>query len=142
GHRDVLGRRERRQQVVLLEDEVEIAAAELDALLLAHPGKSPAQDLELAGAAVEQPGDDREQRRLAAAARPDQHRQLPHADLEIHAAQGVDSRFARAEPLLDPAADNGIFVCVGHGQPRKTTAGSSTSTLRMLIRLATITMKM
>ena len=112
--RDVLGRGERREQVVLLENKAKIAAAKQDPLLLAHPGRGLAQDLEVAAIAVQQSRNDGEQGGLPAPAGPDQHRQLTHADFQIHAAEGVDTSFPCAKPLFYPAANNRVFISIFH----------------------------
>ena len=99
----------------------------------------PAEDPELAARALEQAGDDRDQRRLAAAARSDQEAQLPEARLEVDAAQRLDAGLALAEVLRHAAAlDGQIGFSIADAHPRKTAAGSSTSTRRMLSTLATI----
>src|SRR5262249_47752548 len=119
-----------------------------------------AQHRHLAGGRVEQAGDDRDERRLAAAGRPDQQRDAPGHRLQVDAAQRLRARFALAKLLGDaPAADRrppcgrgarpgrepGEGNRSGRGRrqqsrheshPRKTMAGSRTRTLRMLTRLA------
>ena len=54
-------------------------------------------DLALVG--VEDAGDDREQRRLAAARRADEQRHLPRVDVPVDPAQGLHPLLARAEVL-------------------------------------------
>ena len=166
--RGVLGRRQGRQQVVLLEHEADVPPAELDLPPAAQRRQVLAEDLDLAGRRVEQAGDDREQRRLAAAGRADEQRHLAEADVQVDAAQGQHRGVAGAELLGDAAAarrpvdressSDRVAVTSSRSsvqrspsrpfmadsrthdsrntQPRKTIAGSSTSTLRTLSRLA------
>jgi len=53
----------------------------------------------LAAIHAERSGDDAEQRRLAAAGRPDQHEQLAHARLEVDLLEHLGAGFSGAESL-------------------------------------------
>ena len=57
-------------------------------------------DPDLAGADRLEPGDHREQRRLAAAGRADQHDELAGLDLEVDVLQHLDGAEALADSLL------------------------------------------
>src|SRR5262249_5676808 len=69
--RDVLRRRQRRKQVVLLENEAEVLAAKENPIAVGELVGALAENLEVAAVAVEQPGDHAQERGLAAAARAD-----------------------------------------------------------------------
>ena len=96
----------------------------------------------LAVVGIENGGDHRDQRRLAAAARADQHHQLAAADIEVDAAQRHHPRGTGAERAGDAAQPHRQFVAAGcvtsvRGGHRvshalNTTAGSSRITLRTL----------
>src|SRR6516164_400397 len=137
GNGCVLGGGQRRQKIVLLEDEADVAAAERDLLGVRHSCEWIDARLNFARCGTKDPGDDRDQGRLAAAGRPNQHRQLSGGNLEVDAVQDLDRPVvAHGEGLRDAAATDGdewITHCV---QPRKTIAGSTTMTLRMLAKLA------
>src|SRR5262249_7940333 len=131
----VLGGGQRRQKIVLLEDEADVATAERDLLGVRHSREWLAARLNFARCRAQDPGDDRDQGRLAAAGRPNQHRQLSGGNLEVDAVQDLNRPVAHAEGLRDAAATDGdewITHCV---QPRKTIAGATTMTLRMLAKL-------
>src|SRR2546426_1162464 len=81
---------------------------------------------------IQESSDDRDERRLAAPARTDQEAQLAEARVELDAAERLDARVALAEMLPHRAAGN-------RQAHRKTSAGSSTSTRRMLRMLAIAT---
>ena len=75
--RRVLGRRQGRQQVVLLEDEADPPGAEPGLAAVAHRRDLAAPKIvDRPRVAVEDPGDHRQQGRLAAAGRPDDQRHL------------------------------------------------------------------
>ena len=84
--RDVVGRREVREQGVLLEHEPGVAVLGLDA-----PGAvvdDVAADADLAGIGGGEPGGEAQQRRLAAPARPDEGDELVVGDREVDAGDG------------------------------------------------------
>ena len=85
------------------------------------------------------PAIDGNQRGLPATARTDEEGELPAMGVEIDAAQDLDARRAFAEILAEIAAMN-CEICWRSSwvQPRKTMAGSSTSTRRRLRMLARI----
>src|SRR5262249_18730052 len=135
-NRRVLGGSKRWQKVVLLEDETDVAAAERDLLGVRHQRERLAARLNLAARRAQDPGNDRDQGRLAAAGRPNQHRQLAGGNLEVNPVQDLDRPVAHGKGFDDAAATDGdewITHCI---QPRKTIAGSTTMTLRMLAKLA------
>src|SRR5262249_54074338 len=119
---------------------------------------------DLARAGIEQAGDDRNQGRLAATRRADQQRHLPGVHLHVDPPQGPGHRIAGAEAPGDtptahrpgprPGWRRGVGgqhqfdgwhehvpSFLGVKYPRKTSAGSSTSTRRMLIKLASSTIR-
>src|SRR6516165_4624582 len=132
----VLGGGQRRQKIVLLEDETDVAAAERDFLGVRHQRERLAARLNLAARRAQDRGDDRDQGRLAAAGRPNQHRQLSGGNLEVDAVQDLDRPVAHREGLRHAAATDGGYWITHCVQPRKTIAGSTTMTLRMLAKLA------
>jgi len=67
----------------------------------------PAEHLGRPAVAVEEPGDDAEERRLSAAARPDEERELAEARFEVDAAERLDARRAFSEVLADTLAADG-----------------------------------
>jgi len=105
--RGVLGRRQGRQQVVLLEDEADVLAAEVHQPGPAQLAQVVPQHLHVAVGRVEQAGDDGDQGRLATPRFADQQRQLAALDFHAHAAQGEGARVALAEDLRHLAADDG-----------------------------------
>ena len=150
-HRDVLGGGQRRQQVVLLEDEADVALPELGLLRGGHRVDRLAEDVDAARRRVEDPGDDREERRLPAARGADQQQQLADPGLDLDAAQRVDLVRALDVDLRDAVARDGDAGpgrrgrgrAAGGGrwtwssdQPRNTMAGSSLMTRRSESRLA------
>src|SRR2546425_6205965 len=142
GHGGVLRGGERWQEVVLLEDEAEVLAAEGDALAAGELLDVPAEEQDFAVGAVEKPGDDGEESGFSAATRADEECELAKPSLKVDAAQHLHARFAGAEvfPYLAAGDGGGASVGVGiHVHPRKTAAGSSTTTRRMLRRLAMMT---
>src|SRR5207249_1733329 len=98
----------------------EIFSAEQNALARGKLFNLLIEQFDLAAAAVEQSGDDRNQRRFPAAARADEKRELPLVGVEINAAQDLDLRRAFAEILAQIAALNGWNHFCIHDQPRKT----------------------
>jgi hypothetical protein len=103
---DVLGGRQRRQQVELLEDEADVPAAELRLLAAREPAQVLAQHRHQPAGRVEGAGQDGDERRLAAAGRADQQGQLAGANVQVDAAQGADAGVAAAVVLGQPAADD------------------------------------
>ena len=134
----------------MLKDKADILTTKIDQLPALELVECPAQHGKLARRRVEQSGDDRNERRLAAARLTDEQCHLAGEDLHIDAAQGQRLGIAVAELLGDAAADDGLLqpvngtdggagrrgcACVHHDYPRNTTAGSKYSTLTMLNRL-------
>jgi hypothetical protein len=106
GDRHVFRRRQGWQQVVLLEDETDVLAAELHQALAAHLPQVVAKDVDVASAWVEQAGDDGDQRRFAAARRADQERHLAGGHLQVHPAHGLHAGVSLPELLPKAAADD------------------------------------
>ena len=102
--RDVLGRREHRQQVEELKDEPDVVTAQLGQLRVVERRDLDAGDRDLARRRPVQPGEDVHQRRLARARRAHHRGQPPLSDLDGHAAQRVDRRVALAVAAHDAAA--------------------------------------
>ena len=121
---DVLGRRERGEQVVLLEDEADAAAHALERarvgavqFLAEH-----AHAARLRGA---QRADQRQQRRLARARRPRDDDDLAGRDRGRHVEQDLAAQRALAVVVLESLDDDGL-----RGAHPNTSAGSSLRTLR------------
>ena len=115
-------RRQNRHEVVGLEHEANRVQAQVGALALGQRRNRPAEHRQLsAGRHVERP-EQIEQRRLAAARRPDQRQELAATDLEIHAAQRPD-RAARpvSNAFVSPRART---MRSAHWPPASATAGS------------------
>ena len=79
--------------------------------------------------AVENTGDDRDQRRLAATGRPHQHEQFAGLDPQVDAAQRLHCGLAAAVNLGQAATFHGRRDGVHHGQALNTAAGSRRKTL-------------
>ena len=101
GH--VLGSRECRQQVELLEDESEILAPEEDPLVRGQIVRTRAENRDLACARIEQAGNNRDQGGLAAATGADQEAQLANARLEVNATERFDPCVPVTKMLPNPA---------------------------------------
>ena len=91
-HGGVFGGGERGQQIELLKDEADVLPAEACLLAVGHLRQVAAHDEALAVGEGEDAGDDRQQRRLAAAAGADQHGHLAGVNVEIGAAERVRLR--------------------------------------------------
>ena len=94
--RDVLGGRERRQQVVGLEDEADAIAPELREPALAQALERDAVDGDAARGRPVEPGHDVHERRLAGARRAHDGDELALVQRDGDAAQGVDGGVAAA----------------------------------------------
>ncbi len=108
-HGDVLGRRQRRQQVVLLEHEADVLRrGTAPARCRDSSSSGRAEHLDLARRRIEQAGDDRDQRRLAAAAtgRP--------------AASARPSATSRSTPRSACTARVALAELLGHAAARPT----------------------
>ena len=109
-HAHVLDAIQRRDQIVLLENETDVRRAKLRAGLLVQAVERRIEHLHLAAIRAERAGDDAEQRRLAAPGRADQHEQLAHARLEVHFLEHLGAALALAESFVHPAGfDCDIF---------------------------------
>src|SRR5262249_34100431 len=110
-----------------------------------HCGVVAPQHGALAPVAVQNAGDDGDQRGLAAAGRTHEHQELAPVNVQVDAPQGADGGDTLAIRLSDGAAAHNAVGCVQGGKsgggcgvhgvrgyPLKTTAGSSAMTLRML----------
>jgi hypothetical protein len=107
GHGDVLGGGQRGEEVVLLEEEAQVLTAEQDLLLSPEVVDGRAEHAQVAARAVQETRDDRDERRLSAAAGPNQEAQLPEARVEVDTAEGLDPRLSLAEVLSHSAAGHG-----------------------------------
>src|SRR5262245_46404504 len=135
-YRGVLRGGQSGQQVVLLKDEAQIPAAKLDLLVRGQQVRLLAEERDFALGGVEQSGNDAQKRGLPAAARADNEGQLAVARFKIDPAQGVHGRTIPAKSLAKSARGDRNGIRLVHIQPRKTSAGSSTMTRRILSRLA------
>ena len=80
---EVPAHRQMRVERVVLEDHRDVALARVE------PGDVPAADVDRAGRRLLDPGDQLEQRRLAAARRADEHHELALVDIERHVVDGA-----------------------------------------------------
>jgi hypothetical protein len=103
--RDVVGHRHVREHRVALEHHGEPALAR------GPIGHVPPTDEDAAAALPLEPGDDAQERRLAASGRPEEGDALPVG----HGERDLRQRVMRAEVLGDPIDDD-----LGHGAPRLT----------------------
>src|SRR5262249_39576322 len=99
--RNVFGGGEGGQEVVLLEDESQVLTAEQHATAALEPVQGLAQNVELTLVGVEQPGDDRQERGLPAAARGNQVRHLAKRNVEVDPTEHERLRPAIAELLAN-----------------------------------------
>ena len=88
-----------RQQVVLLEDEADLLVADLRELGPREPVDALAVERVGAGRRLVEAAQDRHERRLARARRPDQRDELAARDRHVDAAQRVDGGAVGAEDL-------------------------------------------
>src|SRR5690349_12025324 len=100
---EVLGDGEVVEEVVLLEDEADVAAAERGAVLEAHAVHRVAAEVELAVPLVVEEAHDGEQRRLAGAGGPHDGHELARLDVERDAAEHPALAGADVVRLLDVA---------------------------------------
>ncbi len=107
GNGRVLGRGQSRQEVVLLEHEADVLGPEPGLRPIAHPGDVVAEDGHLAFVGVEDAGDHREQRGLAAARGPDDQRHLAGVDVQIDPRQRLDALISGPEVLGQPPDPDG-----------------------------------
>jgi hypothetical protein len=114
--RRVLGGRQRRQEVERLEHEADRLPARAGLLGGGHLLEVAPEDAAVAGVAVEDAGDRRDQRRLPAAGRSDEHEQLAGLHVEVDPAQAVT--FAPPVP----------YVFTTSSQRTARSAGQSVST--------------
>jgi hypothetical protein len=101
--RDVLGRREHREQVEELEDEPDVVAAQLRQRRVVEIADVDAGDRHLARSGLVEAGEDVHERRLARARRAHDGRQATGGDVDRDAAQRIDGRV----PLAVAADDAG-----------------------------------
>src|SRR5581483_5559677 len=100
---DVLERRQRRDQVELLEDEAEGAQPQLGELVVAELGQVAAFEEHVAGGGTVERAEELQQRRLARPARPLQRDELARLDRQVDAVDGADLDRPLAEDLRDVA---------------------------------------
>jgi hypothetical protein len=101
GHAHVLDAIQRRDEVVLLENEPDVRGAELRDRTFVEPMQGRIEHFDLAAIRRERSGDDAQERRLAATRRPDEHKQLAHARLEVHFLKHLRARLTLAEAFAD-----------------------------------------
>ena len=117
----VLVRGHGREQVVGLEHEADVAAADRGQLLGVEPVRGVASDLQLARGRRQDAAEDRQQRGLAAARRAHEQRQLARIQRHLDALQHLEPGFALAEKLGDAfgredrLAGGGLDGGDGHG---------------------------
>jgi hypothetical protein len=98
-HGCILDGGERREEVVGLEDEADVLAAEPHLAAVGHPDEIVAQHDHLPGGRFKRARHDRNERRLPAAARTDEHQEFAVGHVEIDATKRPHERIARAEIL-------------------------------------------
>ncbi len=104
---DIAFGRQRRQQVELLKHETDLAAAKPGAAGVGHGGEVDAVDEHVAGVGVREAAENIEERRLAAARRPDDGDELALLDCQRDAAQRLHIDFTDAVSLAD-------VLCLDH----------------------------
>ncbi len=97
----ILERRQRREEVVGLEHEADMAAPPLSKLLGIKPIQGLSADTHCAGGRREDAAEDRQQRCLAAARGPHQQCELARVQRQAHALQGAHLAGTLAELLDD-----------------------------------------
>src|SRR5262249_17376223 len=107
-----------------------------DLLTRVHAVRVLAKEFDVAVGRIEQAGKHAEESRFATAAGADDEGQLPVLRLKVDATQRFHSGSVPAEALAQSGGRDSDRVGKFHDQPRNTSAGSSTTTRRMLIRLA------
>ena len=105
--RDVLLRRQRRQQVERLEHEPDVLAAQARERAVGHRGDLLAADPDRPGRRPVEPGEQVHERGLAGAGRAHDGRELAGGDVERDAAQGVDGGVAVAVAAGDGGRRDG-----------------------------------
>ena len=95
------------KEVVLLEDEPQMAAAKADPVLRRELLGILPEHLHLPRPGVEQPRDDGNEGGLATPAGAHEEGQLPHRGIEIDTTQDLDACLPGAEALLHPTAPDG-----------------------------------
>ena len=115
---DVVARRQRRQQIVLLENEPDGRLAQLGALGVGHAQQIAAGDVDAARGRRRQPAQDVKQRRLAGARRPDDRDELARLNVQIHAAQRMHIHFADTIGLAQPANGDDRLAISHTREPR------------------------
>ena len=97
---DVLERRQRRDQVELLEDEAERLQAQVGELAVAEHPEVASLEEDAPGARPVERAEQLQQGRLAGSARAFERDELARSDLEVDAAHGLDDRRAPLEEAL------------------------------------------
>ena len=102
-HRDVLDRRQRRHEMEELEDEPDLLAAQPGERVLAQARDVDAVDDDLAGGRRVEPGQQAEQRGLAAARRAHDGHELPGRDRVVEGMQDGERVIAALHRFRDAA---------------------------------------
>ena len=129
-HLDVLGGREARDQVERLEDDADPAPAVVVESAPVELGHLDAVEPHASSLGAENRGQHRQQRRLAAAARAQQHRELSAADVDRQAVDGAHDISAAGVLHHQVAAQK------AHRDPAKDRAGSTPTARRRPMKLA------
>ena len=109
--RDVLGRREHREQVEELEDEADVVAPQARERRVVEAADVDAGDLDGARGRLVEPGEDVHEGGLAGARRAHDGGQAALGDVERHAAEGVHGGVALAVGAYDvTGGDDGLAV--------------------------------
>src|SRR5439155_16926331 len=126
GSLDVLGRREGRDEVELLEDEADVVPAQVGQLLVAHPLEGVASEAHGALGGPVQRAQQLQQGALARATRSLHGDKLTRCDLEVDTVDGTHLRGTAVEP----AGDGGELIHGVHGQPMSVRARAGRSRAR------------
>ena len=122
-HRDVVERREFRQQMVELIHEAERAIAQLVALALLQFRERLAEQRHAAGARLVEPAEHVQQRALARPRRPDDRQLLAAMHLQLRVVQHLDVEAALHEGLRNPPMPAARRPCHSHHSYRSASAG-------------------
>ena len=112
---DVLLGGEDRQQVVALEDEADLGAAQQREVVVSQRVEPGAGDLDRAARGLVEPGEDVHQRRLAGARGAHDRGEAAGREGDVDAAQGVDRDVALAVALRQRTTDDDLARRAGRG---------------------------
>lgn len=112
---DVFADIEDRDQIERLEDETDLAVAQLAFRVLVERADLDAVDLDLAGILFVQTADQVEERGFARPRRADESRELASVKIEIESPQRVHGRRTESIAFVDPGDFDERGLCLCHG---------------------------